>query len=142
MEPGISVRRMLPIDATLLSAVLLRLRREVAGRPNRWTLGDRGAMDVDVHFTPTASAPGVYGPAWATTGRLWDPEQLALATLTIELIARAADQCELQLTATELTPWWQERVDALTELAHAALDELAEEMLWHATRRDIANTEA
>ena len=36
------------------------------------------------------------------------------------------------------TPWWTTRTPALLDLAHAALDELAEELLWHATRDDVA----
>jgi hypothetical protein len=136
------VERALPIDATLLSAVLLRLRRDVVDRKARWTLGTRGAMEMDVHFVPASAAPGVVGPAWTTTARLWDPAHLALVTATVELAATSADRCELRLVAGELTPWWQERTREFVQLANAALDELAEELLWHATRRDIATTEA
>ena len=143
MNPGmVSAVRALPIDATLLSAVLLRLRRDVASRYARWTLGSRGAMEMDIHFAPRETALGLYSPVWATTARLWDPAQLAVAAATVELEAKSADLCELRLTATDLTPWWQAHRADLDDLAHAAVDELAEEMLWHATRRDISVTEA
>ena len=132
-----SAERALPIDATLLSAVLLRLRRDVADRQARWTLGTRGAMELDVHFVPATSAPGVLGPVWTTTARLWDPAHLALATATIELAATSADHCALRLLTTDLTPWWQERAREFVVLANAALDELAEELLWHATRAGV-----
>ena len=136
-----SVERALPIDATLLSAVLLRLRRDVADRHARWTLGTRGAMEMDVHFVPASAAPGVLGPVWTTTARLWDPAHLALASATVELEATGADRCQLRLVTMELTPWWHERARDLAQLMNAALDELAEELLWHATRRDITVTE-
>jgi hypothetical protein len=132
-------QRALPIDATLLSAVLLRMRRDASGRMARWTLGERGAMELDVHFSPVPTTPGVSGPVWRSTGRLWDPDRLGLAPITVEVLANAADECGLQLLPeAPLQPWWQERTAALVALANAAIDELAEELLWHASRIDIA----
>ncbi|MGQ0824176.1 MAG: hypothetical protein ACT4OX_03930 [Actinomycetota bacterium] len=142
MEAGSNiVRRALPIDAPLLSAVVLRMRRDAAGRQARWSLGDRGAMELDVHFSPVPGSPAVLGRAWTTTGRLWDPDQLAMATVIVELEARAADECELWLApADALSPWWQERTEAFDILAKAAVEELGEELLWHASRVDISQS--
>jgi hypothetical protein len=47
--------------------------------------------------------------------------------------------CELTLRpATPPSAWWTARTPALLDLAHAALDELGEELLWHASRHDVA----
>ena len=64
MDPGgISVARTLPIDGALLGDVLLRLRRDSAASVLRWTLGDRGAAEVDVCFTSSERRPGRPPPA-------------------------------------------------------------------------------
>ena len=136
---GISVARALPIDAALAGDVLIRLRRDTAGSVARWTLGRRGVAELDVDFLPILDADGATSPAWTSTGRLWDPDGIALMHVVIELRAETVDGCELTLRpAAELTPWWSARLPELLELAHATLDELSEELLWHATRGDIA----
>lgn len=144
MQGGtITVVRALRFDASLLSAVLLRLRRDSVSREIGWTLGERGAVEIDVHFTPAPSEPGVYGPAWVTKGQLWDPAHLACAPIEVLVHARAADACELVLTpGRRLGPWWDRHQAELETLAIAAAEELAEELLWHATRGDIARIDA
>ena len=75
----------------------------------------------------------------ATSARLWDTDSVALVHVTIELRVLAADGCALTLCPEEsLAPWWSDRLPALLDLAHATLDELAEELLWHATRDGVA----
>ena len=50
----------------------------------------------------------------------------------------SCDACEVTLRPElPLTPWWSARIPMLEELAQAALDELAEELLWHATRAGV-----
>ena len=79
------------------------------------------------------------GPAWTTTARLWDPAAVAVAPAVVELNAVSTDTCELTIRPDlPLTPWWAARVPALLDLARAALDELAEELLWQATRDGVA----
>jgi hypothetical protein len=133
MEPGnISVSRTLPIDGALLGDVLLRLRRDSGATPLRWTLGDRGAIEVDVQFTTT-------GTAWSTTARVWDAAGLAVASVALKLEATSAETIDLTLEpTTALTPWWQTRMPQLLDLAHAAIGELGEELLWHATRAGVS----
>jgi hypothetical protein len=134
---SISVSRRLPIDEALVGDVLLRLRRDTGPAPLRWTLGDRGAVEVDVNFTSSGSVET--GTVWTTPARVWDPGGLAVAAVTLKLVACSADTVDLTLApTTALTPWWQKRLALLTDLAHAALDELAEELLWHATRAGVA----
>ncbi len=129
MNPGgISVGRTLPIDGALLGEVLLRLRRDSAAPALRWTLGNRGAAEVDVSFTSA-------GTAWTTKARLWNHSGLAVAAARLQLEALSADEVRLTLEPT-LPPAaaWGDDAGDLLDLARAALDELAEELLWHATR--------
>jgi hypothetical protein len=131
MNPGgISVTRVLPIDGALLGDVLLRLRRDSAASMLRWTLGGRGSAEVDASF---ASA----GTSWTTTARLWNETGLAVAAATLELTP-GTDEVRLTLEPT-LPPaaaWGKDGQD-LADLARATLDELAEELLWHATRAEL-----
>src|SRR6478736_6669958 len=136
---GISVARAIPMDAALARDVLRRLRRDTAGSVARWTLGGHGVAELDVEFFPILAAAEAANPAWSTTARLWDTDGVALVHVVIELRAVAADGCELMLLPeVPLAPWWSMRLPALMDLAHAALDELSEELLWHATRDGVA----
>ena len=136
---GIIVARALAIDAALVGDVLIRLRRDAQGSVARWTLGGRGVAEVDADFFPILTADGADSPGWSTTARLWDPEGLAMLQATVELRAVAADGCELTVRPEiPLTPWWSARLPTLFDLAHATLDELGEELLWHATRDGAA----
>src|SRR5215467_3693773 len=133
MEPdGISVTRTLPIDAALIAAVVLRLRRDTPGGVVRWTLGDRGVAEIDAAFATHRST-------WSTTGRVWDATGRAIAVVTLE-IATAGDDIQLTLRPTStLSPWWQGRVPDLLDLAQAVVDELSEELLWHAGKAGVAS---
>jgi hypothetical protein len=132
------VSRALPIDATLMNGVLQRLRRDVAADHTRWTLGTRGSVELDVHFLPVIT-PDRSGPTWISSARLWDPQGLAVAPMTVEIVIRTPETADLVLRpSSDLHPWWEARKPALVELATAAADELAEELLWHATRQDVA----
>ena len=136
---GICVARSLPIDAALVRDVLIRLRRDVAGGVARWTLGGRGSAEIDVEFFPILSTTGDESPAWSSTARLWDPDGIAMLPAVVEIRADAVDTCEVTLhPVTPVAPWWKSRLPALLDLAHATLDELGEELLWHATRDDVA----
>jgi hypothetical protein len=132
MDPGgISVERTLPIDGALLGDVLLRLRRDSPASTLRWTLGDRGAAEVEVGFTSD-------GPVWTTRARLWNYSGLAMTTATVQLVATAPDAVRLTLVPVhvpELAPDADEA--SMTDLGRAAIDELGEELLWHATRAGL-----
>jgi len=136
---GICVARSLPIDGALLRDVLIRLRRDVPGGVARWTLGGRGAAEFDVDFFPILTDASDAIPAWSSTARLWDPDGVAMLPAVVELRSATIDACELSLRpVSPPAPWWMTRTPALLDLAHAALDELAEELLWHSTRDDVA----
>jgi hypothetical protein len=133
MEPGdgIYVERTLPIDGALLSEVLLRLRRDTEGSTIRWTLGDQGAIEIDVNIVSA-------GNAWTTTARL--ACGLALVPATLQLAPLADDEVEVKLEAQQPTPeWLVTRHRELAALAHAAINELAEELLWHGARAGVAS---
>jgi hypothetical protein len=126
------VARSLPVDGALVSDILLRLRRDAGAPMVRWTLGENGAVEVDVNFTSD-------GPRFTTSGRLWDRTGLALLNITFALAVSAPDTAQLSLELPDdCPPWWQARREQLDALAHAALDELSEELLWHAARAGVA----
>ncbi len=123
MDPdGFGVRRTLPIDGALLGDVLLRLRRDSPASVLRWTLGDLGAAEVDVRFTSA-------GAQWNTTARLWNETGRAMTAATLHLVAAGPDEVCLTLEPGS--------GPAMADLAQAAVDEFAEELLWHATRAGI-----
>ena len=127
---GMSVARTLPIDAALLGDVIRRLRRDTSSGRLRWTLGDRGAAEVDVCFTSA-------GPAWTTKARLWSHAGMVVTPARLQLVATAD---EVRLTLEPLLPTapaGSHHGCDLLDLARAALDELAEELLWHATRAGL-----
>ena len=132
MNPGgISMERTLPIDGALLGDVLLRLRRDCPASSLRWTLGDRGAAEVEVGFTSD-------GPIWTSTARLWNYAGFAMTTATVRLVATAPDAVHLTLVPTHGSrPVSDEETRSMADLGRAAVDELAEELLWHATRAGL-----
>jgi hypothetical protein len=129
----ISVGRTLPIDGALLDDVMLRLRRDSVTPALCWTLGKLGGAEVDARFTST-------GPSWTTEARLWNHAGRAVTAATLHLEATGADEVRLTLEpvipaarARDFQKW------ELLDLAQAAVDELAEELLWHATRAGVAH---
>ena len=124
---GMSVARTLPIDGALLGDVILRLRRD-STPALRFTLGNRGTAEIDVGFTSV-------GSGWATTARLWSHGGLVVTPSTLQLMATGADEVCLTLEPVlPAKPAGRNPGCDLLDLARAALDELAEELLWHASR--------
>ncbi len=142
MEPGsILVERELPIDGALVGPCLLRLRRDTAGPSCTWTLGGHGAAELDVHFRRAGDPDGGTG-AWSAGGRLWEPDRLAVATVVVELWP-STDRCVLRiLLGTPPPPRAWRGPEHLAILAGALATELAEELLWHASRPGPAPTGA
>jgi len=132
MDPAaISVERTLPIDGALLGDVVLRLRRDSTATALRWTLGDRGTAEVDTCFTSA-------GSGWTTTARLWNATGRAVTAATIQLVAIGADEVRLTLEPnSEPAPVWGDGAGELSVLARATVDELAEELLWHAAHAGV-----
>jgi hypothetical protein len=118
------VERVLPIDGALLSEVLLRLRRDSPASVLRWTLGELGSAEFDVSFASD-------GGGWTTGARIWNATGMAVTAASLTLEAIRPDEVRLTLEPTSLP------VAMTAELAQAAVDELAEELLWHATRAGL-----
>ncbi len=131
----IEVTRTLRTDAATFAAALVALRREMSGLSQRWSLGDLGSVELD-------SRPSVPGTTAAGrsefTGRLWNPAGDAVTA--IRLITRADDDdCGNAIIVTlaptaALAPWFTANLPVALDLAQAALDELCEELLYHAAR--------
>ena len=134
---GISVARTLPIDGALLDDVLLRLRRDSTASALRWTLGTRGSAELDVSFVSTGSLDSAV-PAWTANARLWNRTGMAVAAAELHIAATGPDEVRLTLASSlPAAPTWGPDGAELTALARAALDELGEELLWHATRAGL-----
>jgi hypothetical protein len=134
MNPaGISVVRILPIDGALLGDVLLRLRRDSGASALRWTLGERGTAEVDTCFTSA-------GPGWTTEARLWNATGRAVTAATLQLVATDVDEVQLTLEPSPAPAQvWGDEAHELSDLARATVDELAEELLWHASHAGLTS---
>lgn len=122
MEPGkIVVDRTLAIDGALLGDVLHRLRRDAHGAIVQWTLGDHGNAEIDVNFTSD-------GPVWHTAAYVWPRDRVHVANVELRLTRVADDELELRVETNA----------DVSELLRALVDELAEELLWHAARSGVS----
>ena len=136
---GISVARTLPIDGALVADVLNRLRRDTPGAIARWTLGGHGTAEMDVDFFPVVPSPSTSVPRGPRALACGIRAVSRCVKAVIELTGSSAESCELTLRpALPVPPWWTARLPELLDLGHAALDELSEELLWHATRDGVS----
>jgi hypothetical protein len=134
----ISIARRLPIEASELAPVLARLRAETSGSTLRWNLGERGSCDVEVTFTRPVNGSG---PNRAGTGGFVSSASLSApgcdenATVAVSLVGCDAQESQLEFhPATPIGDWWAAHLPAYLDLAHAALEELAQELLYQHTR--------
>jgi hypothetical protein len=125
----ISITRRLEIEPTALDAVLARLRIENGSATARWRLGDRGTCEFDIMFVPAE-----IGGALDSTALLWAPDRAAFTTIAVTIVP-CDGEIEIGLFPTgPLADWWTNRLAAYLDLAHAALEELAQELLWQYSR--------
>jgi hypothetical protein len=128
----ISITRRIPIEPDALAPVLARLRAETSGSVLTWSLGERGSCEIDVTFRYPMPA-GCVG--FATTGRLRDPQGIAVAPIMVSLVACGARESELAFHPAEpVAGWWSSHIPQYLDLAHAAVEELAQELLFQHTR--------
>ena len=131
MEPvDKSVTRTVAIDGAFLGDVLHYLRRDAAAPVLRWTLGERGTAEIDACFDSIDAG-------WKAAARLWSPNGLAVAAAVVYAEAVRSDEVALTLEPTLPPAGWGEGAEPFTALAECALDELAEELLWHASRAGL-----
>ena len=141
----ICVARELPIDAALVGTVLGQLRRDTLGSSTAWTLGDRGSAEVDVDFFPVISSRQ---RSLATNGAGREPglDHLGVAVGSRggrdRARGRRGERGRHRLVRADdparsaPRPVVEARAPALLDLAQATIDELAEEMLWHASANE------
>jgi len=127
MDPGtMTIARLLHIDVLRLSEVLLCLRRDHAGEPIRWTLGDHGTAEIDANITTD-------GLCWHTNGRVWDARHLAVCAVDLRLMSVCADEVAATLRPHSALPsTWRRHPEEFQGVARATLDEFSEELLWQA----------
>jgi hypothetical protein len=129
------VARLLDINAIRAASAVLALRREFGSLTQQWTLGDLGTFELDAAFvgvTLTASSPFGHQRI-STSGRLWAPRAIAVVPVEVTLASTRRPPSELSLTPeVPLPPSFASDLDGYHALARAALDELAEELLFHA----------
>jgi hypothetical protein len=132
---NISIARRLPIDRVILPGVLGRLREETVGLTLHWQLGDRGTCDVEVGFVLDAHAAEVGVEQYVTTALLSDPHGTEIASVEVTLAPCDGNESQLELRpAQAIGPWWDDHIGAYLDLAHAAIEELAQELLWYHSR--------
>lgn len=129
------VTRLLDINAAGAAAAVLGLRREIAGLSEQWTLGAHGTFELDAAFVGlTLTGDSAFGhQRITTTGRLWPAGVLMFVPVEVTLASTTKPPTELTITAeVSFTGASDGAVDPFHALAQAAVDELAEELLFHA----------
>jgi hypothetical protein len=125
----------MPIDRALLPRVLGRLREETVGLTLHWQLGDRGNCEVEVGFVLDAHAAEVGVEQYVSTAMLSDPRGTAIASVEVTIAPCDGNESQLELRPSEaIGPWWDDHIGAYLDLAHAAIEELAQELLWYHSR--------
>ncbi len=124
------VTRRTPIPAALLGDVLHDLGRDAAAPVLRWKLGHRGTAEIEARFETCAAG-------WRTVARLRSPDGLDIAAATLLAEPAGADEVALTLRPALPATSWNELPDGFPLLARCVLDELAEELLWHASREGL-----
>jgi hypothetical protein len=132
---NISIARRLPIDRAILPRVLGRLRDETVGLTLHWQLGDRGTCDVEVDFELDAHAAEVGVEQYVTAALLSDPQGTDIASVEVTVGPCEGNESQLELRPTGVIgPWWDGHISAYLDLAHAVIEELAQELLWYHSR--------
>jgi hypothetical protein len=128
------VARLLELDAGRSGAAVLSLRREFGGQTERWTLGSLGTFEIDAAFVGVTLQASTFAPQRITTsGRLWVDGVLAVAPVEVALLSTARPPTELSITPVGLLPPpLAADPGTYRGLALAALEELAEALLYHA----------
>jgi hypothetical protein len=132
---NISIARRLPIDRGILPRVLGRLRDETVGLTLHWQLGDRGTCEVEVGFVLDAHAAEVDVEQYVSSALLSDPHGTEIASVEVTIAPCDGNESQLELRpAQAIGPWWDSHIGAYLDLAHAAIEELAQELLWYHSR--------
>ena len=137
MNDELRIGRAVSLNSIETAAAVLGVRREMSGAHHRWTLGVYGVFEMDSQFVGlTLSAQTRAGDQRIeTTGRLWSPDGMAVVSIAIALESALAPPTQVTMTPTStLPPTFSNDLTALRTLALAALEELCEELLYHAAQ--------
>jgi hypothetical protein len=131
----VKVSRRLPLDPAALRVAMLFLALDTLSEARRWTLGPLGAVDIDPEFTPT-NDDGQNGTRRSSTqARLCAPDGYTVDA-EIVLMTRAGVEPRLTLIAD---PGRESQREPLGIAARAAIDELAEELLFFGSRHQTVS---
>ena len=135
MRELVKVSRRLPMDAAALRVAMLFLALDTLSEARRWTLGPLGAVDIDPEFTP-ASNDGQNGTRRSSTrARLCAPDGYTVDA-EIVLATHTGTEPRLSLIAD---PGCESQREPLVTAARAAIDELAEELLFFGSRQQTVS---
>jgi hypothetical protein len=115
---------------------VLQLRRDYPEARRRWTLGEHGSFEMRAEIVEIAARFHGGHTELHMSGRLWDPAGTTMTGVDVEMrpVNRTAVDVVLQ-PSQRLPEWFREHdLEHWRELAHAALDELCEELLFYASR--------
>jgi hypothetical protein len=124
----ISITRRLPIEGEALGDVLARLRAETSGTTLHWNLGTHGSCDVDVMFGPSRAA-GARNGVWQTTAQLHGPGPSGGAAVDVSVTGCGPRESQLVFRPADPAT-----LRGRLELANAAIEELAQELLFQHSR--------
>lgn len=134
LRDAFNCHRNLALEPRAATRALLALRRD-SGFHRRWTLGAHGSFELQGDIVDIESSRhqrhGVH-----LAGRLWDPAGTTMTGVDIELHPIEADVVEISMHPAQSLPSWfrNDDLEHWSDLAHVALDELCEELLWHASQ--------
>jgi hypothetical protein len=128
----IEVTRTLRLDTASFADALVGLRREMAGLSQHWNLGDRGSFELDSRLSPPARRS--LGRS-DLTGRLWNTAGDAIAPVRITATSDDLVTVVALLPNGTAGSWFETHLHEHVGLAHAAVDELCEELLYHASQQ-------
>ena len=135
-QPDNTVTGTLALNAIQTAAAVFGVRREMSGSTQRWKLAHFGAFELDNQFAGlTLLGQTSHGhQRIATTGRLWSPDGMAVVSVEVALETAMAPPTKISIRATSmLPPYFVDDAVAYRSLAKAAITELGEELLYHAS---------
>lgn len=144
-DAHIEMTRTVRLPASQLADALVGLRREMTGRSQTFRLGERGTFELDAGLSPPRPvAPGasLVSIAIELRGRLWNPDGSAVTAVRLRAESDDAATIVVLVPSGEVAQWFRDHLAHYLDLAHAALDELCEELLFHAANQRRAREHA
>lgn len=128
-------RRNIKVAPRVASRAVLQMRR-ASGFHRRWSLGDRGSFEIEGDVVEVTRERQTHQGAIHIPGRLWDPAGTTMTKIDVEVTAESEEGVEVSVSPAQRLPEWfhDHELEHWRDLARAALEELCEEILWHASR--------